>query len=469
MGETNLTQFSTSYNNSCKVVTGPDSMTTPNSGSLATRETMERLGIMESMKHKLHDPRKPARINYPLADLVRLKTQMLAQGYTDDDDVTVLRQDPALRISKDSRRSLTPLEADNVLPSQSTISRSVEIMSGEQNQQALREAIVQVAVRRRDEFCSPLVYMDMDSVHIKAHGNQPGARRNGHQKDKTFHALVALCAERGDMLGGVVRPGNVHTAHGAEEFARNMVELIEREGGGRPIVRADAGFSSDRILRSLEKHGIRYLMRLPSNPVLKDMAGPYLKRMAEGESRCYDMEREAKSWDGPRRVVLVVVQNPHKLFPDSFWLVTNLDPKYYKPEDLLAAYRRRGKAEGHIGEFKDVLRPSLSSCDRPKTSYGGRALESLVEKKQIDGVHPHNETLFLFNLLAYQVVHAGRCLVEEGTRKGWSIRRFRERFLLAASRVVRRSRYVYFVISSSAAPYWNTLWRRFDRLRWVGG
>ena len=30
------------------------------------------------------------------------------------------------------------------------------------------------------------------------------------------------------MLGGVVRPGNVHTAHGAEEFARNMVELIER-------------------------------------------------------------------------------------------------------------------------------------------------------------------------------------------------------------------------------------------------
>lgn len=164
-----------------------------------------------------------------------------------------------------------------------------------------------------------------------------------------------------------------------------------------------------------------------------------------------------------------MVQNSHKLFPDSFWLVTNLDPKHYKPEDLFAAYRRRGKAERHIGEFKDVLRPSLSSCDRPKTSYAGRALESCVEKKQIDGVHPHNETLFLFNLFAYQIVHTGRCLMEEGTRKGWSIRRFRERFLLAASRVVRHSRYVCFIISSSAAPYWNTLWRRFDRLRWVGG
>ena len=68
---------------------------------------------------------------------------------------------------------------------------------------------------------------------------------------------------------------------------------------------------------------------------------------------------------------------------------------------------------------------SLFLRDRPKTSYGGKALESCVEKKQIGGVHPHNETVFLFNLLAYQVMYTGRCLMEEGTRKGWSIRRFR--------------------------------------------
>ena len=130
--------------------------------------------------------------------------------------------------------------------------------------------------------------------------------------------------------------------------------------------------------------------------------------------------------------------------------------------------RRRGKAEAHVGEFKDVLRPSLSSRDRPKTSYGGGALESRAEKKRTDGVHPHNETLFLLNLFAYRVVHAGRCLMEEGTRKGWSIRRFRERFLLAASRVARRSRYACFVTSSSAHPCRNALWRRFGRLRRVG-
>lgn len=49
------------------------------------------------------------------------------------------------------------------------------------------------------------------------------------QRDKMFHVLIALCTEGGDTLGGVVRPGNVHTADGVEVFARNTVDLIERE------------------------------------------------------------------------------------------------------------------------------------------------------------------------------------------------------------------------------------------------
>lgn len=64
----------------------------------------------------------------------------------------------------------------------------------------------------------------------------------------------------------------MHTADGAEVFARKMLELIEREGGGCPIVHADAGFSGDRILRSLESDDIKHLMRLPSNSVLDRMA-----------------------------------------------------------------------------------------------------------------------------------------------------------------------------------------------------
>ena len=43
-------------------------------------------------------------------------------------------------------------------------------------------------------------------------------------------------------------------------------------------------------------------------------------------------------------------------------------------EELLAKYRKRGKAEGHMGELMDVLDPALSSSRRPKTHYRGKPL-----------------------------------------------------------------------------------------------
>ncbi len=49
------------------------------------------------------------------------------------------------------------------------------------------------------------------------------------------------------------------------------------------------------------------------------------------------------------------------------------------------------------------------------------------------GVRPHNEVLFLLNLLGYGILHPGRVLMERATRRGWSLRRFRERVLRVAS------------------------------------
>ena len=76
------------------------------------------------MMRKLHDSGDPARISCPPADLVRLKIRMLAQMYAGHDDATPIRKDPALRMSKDPRRPLTPLEPDNALPCQSTMYRA---------------------------------------------------------------------------------------------------------------------------------------------------------------------------------------------------------------------------------------------------------------------------------------------------------------------------------------------------------
>ncbi len=68
-------------------------------------------------------------------------------------------------------------------------------------------------------------------------------------------------------------------------------------------------------------------------------------------------------------MVLVVVERPSDLFLDHFWLVSSLDEKRYPAEKLLALYRKRGKAEAHMGELMDVLDPALSSTRRPRNDY----------------------------------------------------------------------------------------------------
>ena len=64
--------------------------------------------------------------------------------------------------------------------------------------------------------------------------------------------------------------------------------------------------------------------------------------------------------------------------------------------------------------------------------------------------------MFLLNLLGYEILHLGRVLMEQATRRGWSLRRFRERVLRVASRALRQGRRLIFVISQGA-----TDWKRF--------
>jgi len=44
--------------------------------------------------------------------------------------------------------------------------------------------------------------------------------------------------------------------------------------------------------------------------------------------------------------------------------------------EVLAHYRERGKAEGHMGELKDILAPALSSTNRAKTHWRGKTPKS---------------------------------------------------------------------------------------------
>ena len=505
MGEKNLTQFSVSFNKAVKVIQecGFASLSS-DTGALALREIIERTGIVKWMRARLHDPRDQRRVIHTLEELLLLQFLMTSQGYNDQDDTDRLSDDPALRLARDLRRNAAALAKGKALPSQPTMSRLVEIMSTEHNIRVLRDAVVRLAVGNVEDCGKGELVIDVDGFPIDVHGSQAGSEHNGLFHRRVYYPLVAICEQGGYMLGGMLRPGNVCADRGALGFVEDIMEGCAGTALESAIVRMDAGFCGDKMLMGLERLRKDYVIRIKSNARLERMAAPYLYLPPGVWMQCYNMPYKAKSWERERRVVLVVVRRAGKLFPEHFWLVTSLSCDTHDADQVLALYRRRGKAEGHIGEFKNVVHSGLPCSDRPKSHYGGRALEPCAPVER-EGVHPRNEALFLFSVLSYQFMNIGRRMMEEAEKarkadilhqwieeeaaapdilssirnpvieepeveqRGWSLRRFRERVLLVASRVVRHARRLYFVIASCAAGHWNKLWTMMDRVRWVGG
>ena len=306
----------------------------------------------------------------------------------------------------------------------------------------------------------------MDSLPIEVHGVQPVSAWNGHYHQRMYHPIVASAAETGDLLDARLRAGNAHTAEGAFDFILDLVDRAETALCQIAMVRLDAGFPDDTLLSGLEARGTPYVARLRNNKVLDRMAAPHLKRPrgrppAEPRIWFHEMTYRARSWSRECRVVLVVLERPGELLLDRFWLITSLDAAAMPAADLLAHYRQGGTAEGTMGELMDVLAPALSSTPRAKRHYRGRRLPTRTS--DLDAF-ARNEALRLLHLLAYQVLHTGRRLMETATQTGWSLRCFRERVLRAGGRIVLHARRATLVIAETAANHWRHLWPRLDRL-----
>ena len=280
MGET-LPIFSTTFNRSVQIEAREDHLSA-DTGAVLLREIMERTGIVEWMTERLLDPRDANTITYPLADLLRTNLLLLGQGWRDQDDADRLRHDPSFRLASDSRRGTAALEPDSVLASQPTLSRLLDALSGEANQEVVREAVIELALRRlsmsNKRRRRKRLMIDVDGLPVEVHGQQPGSEYNGYYGQRMFHALIASCAESGDLLDGTLRPGAVSSADGALPFFIQAVVERCRQLCESVLLRIDAGFPDGATLAGLESAGIDYVARIGNNAVLDRMAEPYLRR-----------------------------------------------------------------------------------------------------------------------------------------------------------------------------------------------
>jgi len=436
------------------------------------REVLERSGIVSWTTSRLDDPRSRVDVTHDPASLIRTSVLLAAQGWRDHDDADALRQDPAFRLASSSAAGLTPLEGPG-LTSQPALSHVTALMAAHGNLGVLREAVLEMAGRgiRAERQGKRLrsITLDADSAPIEVHGHRPKAEWNGHYNARIYHPLIASIGETGDMLDARLRAGNVATADGALDVILDVVDRARKSFCDVAMVRIDAGFPSAALLAGPEARGIDYVSCLRANAAPQRLADPLMKRPpglrpAEPRTWLYELRYRAESWDKPRRVILVVKDREGDLPLDRFFLVTPLDWTTKTRREVPAHYRERGKAEGHMGELKDVLAPSLSSTDRAKSHLRGKAPKSRAPA--IDAF-ACNEVRLLIACLACQVMPMARRVMEKATGTGLSLRRLRERVLRARARPVVSARRMTLALSSAAAPFRAALWPRLIALHWA--
>jgi hypothetical protein len=473
-----LPEIRPTFNGSLHVECREDRITS-DGGAVLLREIEEAAGLCEWMAERLVDPRDPDKLVHPLVELLRTRLYMLVQGRRDQDDADVLRDDPAFRLAVSERRGVAPLQAAAVdengqkrepegLASQPTLSRLQTLLSRADSLQVLRDALCEFSVRRilaaNGGRKHRSLGIDVDSIPIEVYGQQPGSAYNGHYEARVYHPLMASVAETGDILDVLLREGNVHTANDSLDFILAILDKM-KEACLSAFLRIDAGFPEDKLLSAVEGRGARYVARIKNNAVLNRMAEPFNKRPAGRPPKelriwFYEMTYKAEEWSRARRVVLVVQEKPGELYLHHFWLLTNCSRKRKPGAVLLEMYRERGTAEGHQGEFKDVLAPALSSSPRWKMTYRGQPPSRRT--RPVDSF-AQNEATLLMNALAYNLAHAGRVMLEKATGQGWSLRRFRERALLVAARITTHGNRITMVITGIARKVWQALWPKLTR------
>jgi hypothetical protein len=483
-----LTPFRAEFNGSLRLEGRPE-LLTAETGAIVLRDVMERTGIVDWFEEHLEDPRKPKWITHPFSELLRTSLLLLSLGWRDQNDADELRHDAVLRLSVSDRKGLAPLKTrtpredgrplsknplvPDGLASQPTMSRFTGALSTVANRAGLRLGLLEQAARRvrtlRRGHRPRYLTIDIDSLPVEVYGEQPGSAYNGHYHYRMYHPIVASVAETGDLLDVQLREGNVWTAEGGIDFVLPLLDDVERQLCQVAAVRVDAGFPEENFLGALEGRGTPYVARVKNNAVLNRMAEPLLKRPVgrppnEPRTWFHEMTYRAEPWLHARRVVLVVLERPGQDELDHFWLITNWTSAQMDGSALLEMYRERGTAEAHMGELMDVFRPALSSSPRPKSHYRGK---TLTEQSPTIDAFAHNEVILLLNAIAYNIAHAGRVLMETATGEGWSLRRFRERVLRVAARVLVHSRRATVILGEGPTKLWHALWPSLAALNFV--
>jgi len=274
----------------------------------------------------------------------------------------------------------------------------------------------------------------LDSTVSVRYGEQQAGAERGYNPHKvgrpSHHPLLAFVQETGDCLGVRWRPGNAHTAEGAEAWVGELVDWLRALGVERIGVRLDKGFFSRSMVETLDALGVDFVLKVPAHRWLGDHHVRPWRLSKRGE----DIRSDAEAWTargelwGVRLLSLefrrplaeadnVLALDTYEV-TESAHVLTNIENIH-----VLTAWRTYNQGalvEQRIKEFGQL-------------SVGETAIDDL------DG----NALLWGLGALAYQLLHVLRTVCLTGDWRTAQPKRLRRWFFSLPGKLTIHSRKLY--------------------------
>jgi hypothetical protein len=415
---------------------------TVNAGLLPVLRFMEKLHLGELVQQMVTTPPRAENAEYRFCDAVKMMMTALIAGATAMTHVSKICGDEV--IARMAGWDRTPVATTLTRIFKTTSDRNLAEM--ESLIPRLRGKVWKHLVRNGKKLsCSAhRILIDIDSTVQGVCGNQEGAQvgYNPHKKgQKSYHPLMAFCAETKEVLHSWYRCGSAYTSNGTVAFLKELFAGLANRS--RKIIRADSGFFSGEILDFLESVGAGYLIKVKLkglNKLLASQQWTPSKKARGWEETIF--EHQCASWNQKRKFVAVrkqtgVSQDMFKTpLYDYFCYVTT---EAGTPMSVHRFYGKRATCETWIEECKSQM-----GAGRIRTD------DFLV-----------NSVLFQCGVLAYNLLKWMTLSVDEKLRK-WEVKSIRLWLIHIAGKLTSGSRQLEFQLPKTFL--YQKEWEAWNRM-----
>jgi len=371
MTQCNLFSFQFQPHNNKEVISNFDGgHITSDAGAVLLRELEKKTKILEKFAGCFTDHRNQDKIEHTVLEMISQRIYGLILGYEDLNDHDQLRNDVLLSLlsgKKDLTGQNRRRERDKgyALAGKSTLNR-LELTPFEADTKSRYKKIVFDENKINDLFMGLFldshnkapkeIILDCDATDDPLHGNQEGRFFHGYYHCYCYMPLYIFAGDH--LLCSRLRPSNIDACDGVlDDLSRIVKQTRTRWPQVKIIVRGDAGFCREEIMKWCEDNRVCYILGLSKNErlkrkIAKQMEHSRRKYLTTGKSRRSYRNfqyKTLKSWSVKRRVVgkaeyLEKGSNPR-------FVVTNLSKKEWPTRKLYEElYCARGDMENRIKE-----------------------------------------------------------------------------------------------------------------------